>query len=101
MQLPWVTSRKVKELTKVDRYLKLLFVPQRVKRPYLLWARKILAWLAFWRLKVGVFIFPVEIWVVEMFFKIDLKRQQKQLLSKVPSHLTRNEQTKPPIPTQA
>ncbi len=66
MELPWLDARTIKKYHVVDKYFKLLYIFPFLKFP-IKQAAYSAAILAYFRLKIGVFFIPWEIWMTDWF----------------------------------
>jgi radical SAM superfamily enzyme YgiQ (UPF0313 family) len=57
MTLPWASSRQMRNYYRIDQYAKLLYMPSHSSRK-----RYILVFLAYLRLRLGIYILPFELW---------------------------------------
>ena len=66
MELPWLDARTIKKYHVIDKYFKLLYIFPFLKFP-IKQAAYSAAILAYFRLKMGVFFMPWEIWMTDWF----------------------------------
>jgi radical SAM superfamily enzyme YgiQ (UPF0313 family) len=76
MELPWLRRAQIRRFTLIDRYAKLLFVYPK-SGPIVKSLAYIFAGLSFIRLKTGIFAFPVEIWIADVYQKLKLRKRSK------------------------
>jgi len=75
MELPWVTSEKVRLFSLIDKYSKLLLVSKK-STPLMKFVQYAIALAAYGRLRTGIFVFPFEVWLTDLYQMRQLRRNQ-------------------------
>ena len=73
MELPWMTRERVRLISLIDKYSKLLLV-SRKSTPLMKFLQYAIALAAYGRLRAGVFGFPFEVWLTDLYQMRQLKR---------------------------
>jgi hypothetical protein len=75
MELPWVTRERVRLFALIDKYSKLLLVSKK-STPLMKSVQYAIALAAYGRLRTGIFVFPFEVWLTDMYQMRQLRRSQ-------------------------